>query len=80
MTTKKPREFWIDDILNIDRPYTKTAYIHFQDADDKGHFIIHVREVLPEPTDAELMEMDENCGHSWEAGFRAALAWMKGER
>ena len=40
----KPREFWIDSIINIDRPNQKTAYIYEQDADDKASNIIHVIE------------------------------------
>jgi hypothetical protein len=39
-----PREFWIDDVLNVHRPYQRTAYLHQQDADDKGSIIIHVIE------------------------------------
>ncbi len=41
---KKHREFWIDDVLNVDRPNQKTAYIHEQDADDKTTRPIHVIE------------------------------------
>lgn len=88
----KPREFWIDMVLNFDRPYTKTAYVYEQDAEDKGLEIVHVREVTPEPTEAEIRAMYEartaNLPHGvmlkrkneYVEGFQDALAWMKGER
>ena len=40
---QEPREFWIDDILNVDRPSEKTAYVHEQDT-EKCHRVIHVIE------------------------------------
>ena len=33
----KAREFWIDDILNVDRPSEKTAYVHEQDTEKSDH-------------------------------------------
>jgi capsular polysaccharide biosynthesis protein len=38
------REFWIDDILNIDRPYMRAAYIHEQDSEKCIGNTIHVIE------------------------------------
>jgi hypothetical protein len=45
MTQKKAhREFWIDDIFNVDRPHTKTAYIYEQDTEKFNGKSIHVIE------------------------------------
>jgi hypothetical protein len=41
---EKPREFWVDDILNIHRPYQRTAYLHYQDTEKFNGNIIHVIE------------------------------------
>lgn len=41
---KTPREFWIDDVLNFDRPHTKTAYIYEQDCEKFNGAVIHVIE------------------------------------
>lgn len=43
-TDTAPREFWIDSILNIDKPHTKTAYIHKQDCEKIKGNAIHVIE------------------------------------
>ncbi len=40
----KPREWWIDDILNVDRPHTKTAYIYEQDTEKFRGKAVHVIE------------------------------------
>lgn len=38
------REFWIDDILNVDSPNTKTAYIYEQDTEKFHGNSVHVIE------------------------------------
>jgi hypothetical protein len=43
----KAREFWIDDILNVDRPKQKTAYAYYEDTENFNGKTIHVREVMP---------------------------------
>lgn len=44
-TNKSYREFWIDDILNVSRPYQRTAYLHFDDTDGFRGKTIHVIEI-----------------------------------
>ena len=43
-TDDKPIEFWIDDILNISRPYVRSAYLHEQDTEKFNGKTIHVIE------------------------------------
>jgi len=38
------REFWIDDILNVDRPHMRSAYIYEQDTEKCIGNAIHVVE------------------------------------
>jgi hypothetical protein len=94
MTTKKPREFVLhydptdgslDTIFEYDPELMLSAH------DD---FVIHVQEVLPDPTDEEIETVGKKTydefllryhekpdfAEAYLMGFRAALAWMKGER
>ena len=76
----KAREFWIDPAED------EGCFVALQKLPQQGPLLwreclVHVREVLPDPTQAELFEMADKanaCEHHFRAGFKAALDWMKG--
>lgn len=60
--TRAPREFWIDDILNVDRPYMRASYIYEQDAEKCIGETIHVIEYSAfESLSQKYKELESKC-------------------
>ena len=96
MTTKKPREFWVSgwnmDEYLLDGKTTITVFVTANEPQRSEARL--VREVQPEPTvdsinklgkesyDQFLIRYHEkpDFAEAYLMGFRAALAWMKGEK
>lgn len=86
MTTRKVREFWIlTPDMSESGNFVKGTYLCSSERPSEQHidheYVIHVREVVKEPTIVELFEMAKQanaCELHFRQGFRAALEWMKG--